>query len=318
MTSFVVNIAMVTYNHEKYIAQSIESVLNQKTTFPIKLIIGEDCSTDNTLLICQEYARNFPDKIAIIAHNINQQLLNNYKSVLNACTGKYIALLEGDDYWNDSNKLQYQVDYLENHPEVGVVHTDCDLLYEDKKLIKNGHKTSNTEIPNGNIYYDLIQSNFIRPATAIFRKNLYDQYISVDEYIRQDFLTVDSPLWLELARHTQFQYLDKSTAVYRIHSESISNNFNYSNKIKFWDSSYAIRKYFLAKTDPEDQIILSQFQRRLALNLIKLEMKNCQYDAVFQLRHRIDVNDFKSALIKFSSLSKITIWIFSILYSIKK
>ena len=115
--NYMVDIPMCTYNHEKYIAQTIESILMQKTDFKIRLFIGEDCSIDNTRKIVKQYAEKYPDIIFPVYHNENIGAVRNSEILLKKCTAKYIALLDGDDYWTDPYKLQKQVDFLEKNPE---------------------------------------------------------------------------------------------------------------------------------------------------------------------------------------------------------
>lgn len=110
-----VSICMVTYNHEKYIRQAIESVLMQKADFQYELVIGEDCSTDKTKEIIIEYQHKHPNKIRIHFNKTNMGAGSNFVQTLKACKGDYIALLDGDDYWTDPHKLQKQVDYLDNN-----------------------------------------------------------------------------------------------------------------------------------------------------------------------------------------------------------
>src|ERR1017187_10207934 len=93
-----VSVLMITYNHEKYIAQAIESVLMQKTNFPFELVIGEDCSTDGTGAIVAEYSRKYPEIIRAHLRERNLGALENFRALFRACRGKYLALLEGDDY----------------------------------------------------------------------------------------------------------------------------------------------------------------------------------------------------------------------------
>lgn len=115
-----VAVYMVTYNHEQYIDQAIESVVLQKTSFPIRLFIGEDCSTDNTRAICQKWKENHPDKITLLESKTNLGINENATRVFQACVNsgaKYIALLEGDDFWTDTGKLEKQVYLLNTHPE---------------------------------------------------------------------------------------------------------------------------------------------------------------------------------------------------------
>jgi glycosyltransferase involved in cell wall biosynthesis len=112
---FWVEIPMCVYNHEKYISQAIESILSQKTNFNFRLIIGEDCSKDNTRQIILDYEKINPEKIKVILNEMNIGAYENTKNLFKICTAKYIALCDGDDYWTDPYKLQKQVDFLEKN-----------------------------------------------------------------------------------------------------------------------------------------------------------------------------------------------------------
>ena len=113
----LVSICCATYNHEKYLAQTLESFLMQKVSFPIEIIIGEDCSTDGTPQIVRQYAERFPRLVKVITSGANVGVSRNAFRIRAAATGRYIALCEGDDYWTDPQKLQRQVDFLEQNPE---------------------------------------------------------------------------------------------------------------------------------------------------------------------------------------------------------
>mgnify|MGYP001248218371 CR=1 FL=1 len=131
----LVSVHMITYNHEKYIAQAIEGVLMQKTNFLFELVIGEDCSTDSTRVICKEYADRYPNIIKLLPDaGKNLGMMENAIRTTMACTGKYIALCEGDDYWTDPYKLQKQVDFLEAHNDYGLTNTDADFYYQKTNI----------------------------------------------------------------------------------------------------------------------------------------------------------------------------------------
>lgn len=114
----LLSVWMISYNHEKYIEQALNSVLMQKTKFEYEIVIGDDCSTDNTQQILRTYAEKYPDKITLILRDKNMGPTNNAYDVFMNCRGKYIALLEGDDFWTDNEKLQKQVDILESDSEL--------------------------------------------------------------------------------------------------------------------------------------------------------------------------------------------------------
>ena len=108
------SICCVTYNHEPYIAQAIEGFLMQKTNFKVEIIIGEDLSTDDTRQIIGAYVSKYPDRINLITSSQNVGGIKNLLRVIEAASGKYIAICDGDDYWTDPLKLQKQVDFLES------------------------------------------------------------------------------------------------------------------------------------------------------------------------------------------------------------
>ncbi len=122
----LVSVLMLVYNHEPYIAQAIEGVLMQKTTFKYELIIGEDCSTDKSRTIIREYQKRYPDIIRPVYWKRNVGGKKNANMIRSLARGKYIALCEGDDYWCDERKLQKQIDFLEENPQYsGVYHNVC-------------------------------------------------------------------------------------------------------------------------------------------------------------------------------------------------
>lgn len=117
----VVSVIMLAYNHEKYIEQAIQSVLEQETSFPYELIIGEDCSTDGTRDIVMKYQKKYPDIIHPLYHEKNLGTTKNVYRVIQEAKGRYIAACEGDDFWCDKKRLQKHVDFLETHKEyVGI------------------------------------------------------------------------------------------------------------------------------------------------------------------------------------------------------
>lgn len=124
----MVSVFMLTYNHEKYIRQAIESILMQKVNFRYEIVIGEDASPDGTRHIVQEYARKYPDIVRAYCRKKNIGAIRNSISTFKKCTGKYIAFLEGDDFWNDENKLQTQIDFLEKNLAYSMCFTDVDMI----------------------------------------------------------------------------------------------------------------------------------------------------------------------------------------------
>lgn len=121
----LLSVVTITYNHKPYIRKCIEGVLMQKVNFPMEFIIAEDCSTDGTRAICEEYASKYSELIRLIISNTNIGCNPNELRAMTAAKGKYIAYCEGDDFWTDPLKLQKQVDFLESHPEYSVCFHRC-------------------------------------------------------------------------------------------------------------------------------------------------------------------------------------------------
>ena len=137
------SVILITYNHEKYIRKALDSVLSQETDFPFEIVIGDDCSPDDTKNIIREYRDNYPDIIRLVHRekNTGRPTLNVYETTMK-CRGDYLAYLEGDDYWTDTHKLQKQMDFLNEHPEyIACTHAhkmidDTDNDISDPQLLK--------------------------------------------------------------------------------------------------------------------------------------------------------------------------------------
>jgi glycosyltransferase involved in cell wall biosynthesis len=245
----LVSVHMITYNHEPYISQAIESVLGQRTNFDIELVIGEDCSTDNTRQIVYEYQKKNPEIIKVITSEENVGLNENAIRVNQQCIGKYMAYCEGDDYWTDQDKLQKQVDFLEKNPDYGLVHGDVNHLDEKTgKIIYAYNKTNNISIPEGNIFEDLMKPcHFIKTMTVCFRKELFDKYCSDVSKENLAFFQIDIAEWLGLSRMTKFHYMNEVFATYRLLDESASRSKNYLKLHQFHLMVFEIRKYYLEK-----------------------------------------------------------------------
>ncbi|WP_430895822.1 MULTISPECIES: glycosyltransferase family 2 protein [unclassified Paraflavitalea] len=145
----LLSVCIVTYNHEKYIRQCLDSALAQQTNFPFEIIIGEDCSKDATRAIIQEFEQHYPETIVPIYHDRNVGAArNNFEFVFGKARGKYLAILDGDDYWTDHQKLQKQVDYLEAHPETSFCFHRSDSVDDDGKLIETGVRSEAITVHN--------------------------------------------------------------------------------------------------------------------------------------------------------------------------
>ena len=130
-----VSVLVMTYNHEKFIRQALDSVLMQETNFEYEILISEDCSTDRTRAIVLEFQQAHPEKVQLLLSTQNIHSNEIVVRGIRAAQGEYIALLDGDDYWTSPLKLQKQVDFLDSHPE-------CSMCFHNARIF---HQTEGRE-----------------------------------------------------------------------------------------------------------------------------------------------------------------------------
>jgi glycosyltransferase involved in cell wall biosynthesis len=206
-----VSVFIVTYNHEKVIAQTIESALMQKVNFEYEIVIGEDYSTDNTRQIVINYQEKYPNKIHLLLPEKNLGAHKNFINTLQACQGEYIAYLEGDDYWTADNKLQKQVDLLDDHPEYTMCFHNVFCFREDNQAppgILNYQKSVYT-------IEDLLISNFISSPSVMYRARVVKEIPTWFE----ELSIGDWPFHILHAQQGNIGYIDEVMAAYRIHSQ---------------------------------------------------------------------------------------------------
>ena len=200
---------MLTYNQEKFIAQTIESILMQQTNFAFQLVIGEDASLDSTLAICQKYENEYPGKVKVLSAEKNMGLIANFMRTLKECTGTYIAICDGDDYWTDPLKLQKQVDFLEQHPDYKIVYTLKTDLLPDGTF----QESSQVRMPETTTFEHLVMGNYIPSVTVLFENKTL---IKDPPAWIINFPYGDWPLYLwTLIEGGKIKFIDEVTAAYR-------------------------------------------------------------------------------------------------------
>ena len=223
MSDVTVNIFMLTYNQELFIAQTIESILMQKTSFDYQMVIGEDCSTDKTRLICKKYALEYPNKIRLLpALEKNIGLIANYIRTIKECDGKYIAICDGDDYWIDELKLQKQVDFLEKNTDYSLVYTGVRKLFINGKTVDSTYNLEKKDLD----FDDLIFNNFIHSVTALF-KNIQNIEEVPSWFVRFPFGDWQTYLWV-IKDGGKIHFMKDITAVYRM-SIGVSSQYMKKN-----------------------------------------------------------------------------------------
>ena len=284
---FKVCVCCMTFNQSKYIEDAMNGFTMQQTDFPFVCCIVDDASTDGEQHVIKEYLNeNFSLKnkevtfeketdyanIIYAQHKTNK---NCYFSVLllkenlySKNKGKeklkyisewrdlceYEALCEGDDYWIVPNKLQKQVDFLESHPDYGLVHTNFRIFNEAlKKLEYNGSKKYH--IVNGEVFNELFKGCFIRTLTVLYRTSLFP--VLNTEQLNNGMFLGDMFLFFEVSLHSKIHFINEETSVYRLLQDSASHSPNPEKRLAFYKSLEALDNYYIASQHIDGYIRLN-------------------------------------------------------------
>jgi glycosyltransferase involved in cell wall biosynthesis len=207
------SVCIITYNHERFLGEALDSALAQKTRFDFEIVVGEDCSTDGTRAVLEDYTRRYPNRIRALYRENNLGIARNLAATLEACRGQYIALLEGDDSWTHPDKLQRQVDFLDRNPRYSLSFHDVWNIRDDGSQPKLqrapvGSRTSfSTE--------DLVNlGNFIPTCSAVFRRppswSFSERFLSLR--------IADLPLHVMTSEYGDLHYMRETMGNYRLHA----------------------------------------------------------------------------------------------------
>jgi glycosyltransferase involved in cell wall biosynthesis len=220
-TCVKVSVLMLSYNQEEFIAQAIDSALNQQVDFYYEIVVGDDCSTDNTRGVLLDYQQKHSDRIRLLLHKQNLGFLGkkNLTETFKDCQGEYIAILEGDDFWTSPDKLQKQADFLDNQQ-------NCAACYHDVTILNENGSQEQWPYPGfqKKIYTldDLLGGNFIPTCSVMFRNGLFAEF---PQWFFQSPMG-DWPLHILNAHYGDIGFIDEVMGVYRIHSGGIWSSKN--------------------------------------------------------------------------------------------
>lgn len=227
-----ISVHMISYNHEKFIASAIDSVINQKLNVPFELVISDDCSKDATFQIIKEYESKYPEIISVIERKNNMGSMNNFLDTFKHCRGEYIAICEGDDYWTNEHKLQEQYDLLENNRDVNLCFHAYQEFNETTKQFTSISLNPNALLKHYSTSEVILgDGSMMATCSLFFRREVVENL----------------PDWLNLAPVGDYfiqilgslnggaLFLNKSYAVYRIgQSSSWSSNIKSADAILSW------------------------------------------------------------------------------------
>jgi glycosyltransferase involved in cell wall biosynthesis len=221
-----VSVLTLTYNQKSYIVQALESVLEQFTDFDFEMIVCDDCSSDKTPEILKDYQHKYPDKIRLFLNEKNIGLYRNMVQAFFACTGQYIAILEGDDYWTSPHKLQKQVDFLDSNP-------GCTICFHNAKSISDQNLWEPVifcpdSLKEISTLKDIILLNYIPTLSVMYRRGVIQEIPTWVSKLRM----TDWPLHLLHAQQGDIGYIDEIMGVYRVHGQGIWSSLPQTGRIK--------------------------------------------------------------------------------------
>ena len=290
----ILTVKCICYNHEKYIEKCLDSILSQKTTYKYKIIIHDDVSTDNSRSIIDKYVNEYPDIVIPMYETENQyskgkRIFNIMDDMIDT---KYCCVCECDDYWQNDNKIQKQLDFMESHPEYSVcghsfdvVDDNCKLLYRDRRYGMNDHEITIEDV--------IMNKDLPQTATLLYRQDIA---VNEPEFFNQ-CLVGDYPLMLYLATHGKMYYFDDNMTCYRRHNEGSWVTMAQKNKDYFKRhidllidmlleyKNYSSHKYDIVVNNRIDQL---NFMNLKNTNDI-IALKNNAYFKKLSISHRYKV-----------------------------
>ncbi|KFJ42511.1 glycosyltransferase [Francisella philomiragia] len=332
------SICCTAYNHESYIEEALKGFLEQQTDFAFEIIISDDCSTDGTTKILNEYADRYPNIIRLIYQKENQYskgALPIRDFILPEVRGEYIALCEGDDYWTDPNKLQKQVDFLEKHHDfIGCGHNTRFLI--DGELTDRLFVKPETKIKEQYVFNDFIDSAYMHTTSLVLRYNKHnkseiDMCLSKYSNVERN----DVYMLLVFSKFGPIKYIDEIMSIYRMNAGGIWSGSNDDAQLKMFlkgcvDFSYLFGDeykskflYSFANTLSEESATRTEaFVTDVLDDLSEQDLKTVlRYFAIFKKRDNDTIKDcskyidflefhfydnsFKSLLVKLSKFLRL-------------
>lgn len=277
MKEIKVSVCITAYNVEKYIAETLDSILKQRTSFEYEILVGDDYSSDSTREILKKYQKKYPDKIRLHFQNKNVGVCRNDYELINLAQGKYIAWCDGDDYWETNNKLEQQVAILDKSNCFSGVYTAWFDYYEiANKLIKHYPQKLNlnqTDFGKKGIE-KLLKGEItgIRFSTLMFRKEIILKFWEEEslEYLKVPHKQNDFFLFCILVNEAPLYLLNEITTVYRIREESLSFTKSKVKRFHYLLAYLHLISYIIihfSVTKPTTQIVTRRILSSLLLDI---------------------------------------------------
>ncbi|WP_166967631.1 glycosyltransferase family 2 protein [Yeosuana marina] len=224
------SVHLITYNNEKHIEETLLSILKQKVDFNYEIVVGDDCSTDNTLDIINTYQSRFPHLFKVKKNEHQLGILGNFKATLDRCEGNYVFDIAGDDLLKHDKALQKMVDVLKRDDSLGFIDSGIDFLYEKNNTIKPFRNKKVIQATR-EVYKKLLLLGKLTPIGLCFSKKHLNKFVDFDTYLNMNLTIEDYPILVDLVMNTNFTTIDESLHIYRIHDDSYSHKKSFENHV---------------------------------------------------------------------------------------
>lgn len=278
-------IVTTTYNHEKYIVKALESFLMQKTNFEFEVMISDDGSTDGTREILKDYSVKYPNIIKPIFNEENLGPMKNFVHTLSNVKSEYVALCDGDDYWTDENKLQKQVDFLDNNSDFNICFHQTKIFFENNEFDEQIWPLEFKQVTE---LSDLLRENYIAANTVVYRWIFKDNN-NLEEIFPENIVPGDYYLHLLHAKNGKIKYIPEIMSHYRRHCSGMwwlnaipegKEQFSIAYGYKFLNFYKQVEKEFNL-----DNKFFEPQKRDIISNAILSHIKNYKFEELAKFRY---------------------------------
>lgn len=282
----VVSIHCIVYNHERYLRDTLNGFVMQKTSFPFEAIVHDDVSSDGSKAIIEEYAKRYPEIIKPVYEVENQYSKHNgslERVMENATNGKYVAVCEGDDYWTDPFKLQKQYEFMEANPEFIMCCHNAFSDFGNKRGIEISPTIKSHEIT----LEEMLHAWFIPTASLFYRFDKYKEIEHSKAYVNDDYA-----LEIRLLSKGKVYYDDSIMATYRRHQEGINALLN-KNKVDMYQKLIDLLADLSILYTSKDQLLFQE-----AIKGYECKKQEIIKDIKYPIRKYLDWRYYKRLVFK--------------------
>lgn len=261
----MISVIVCTYNQEKYLSQTIESILMQKCDEPFEILIGDDCSTDSTGKIVDNYQSRYPDILRVIRPEKNMGASHNMIRLVNNAKGEFVTICDGDDYWLREDVLQMQVDVFRANPKVGMV------CAKAKRFIQSeGDYNGTLGYAGAEDLMTMLRDNQdVAAPTIAFRTALMTNCIGDSEWYITNNYFYDTIMAYWFAYNSQIKFIDEELAAYRILPNSAGHASSPEREAEYARRYFTVKWHFIL-THPDIcgeelyQVLMRDYDKRTA------------------------------------------------------